>query len=144
MSNRCRANSAYIRQPRPDYGSYLRFIDSCITQLKDQGPSRTCNESKEEEEEDSGLGFQAGERHDLKDPALQCRFPLFPKVAQHAFLHGNMKIDSTKVDSGNVWIRVGIYAPGNTPGSQISRWATVSEVVLSLILGPSGLNSRPY
>ena len=29
-------------------GSYLRRIDSCITQLKAQGPSRTCNESKEE------------------------------------------------------------------------------------------------
>ena len=32
-------------------GSYLRLIDSCITQLKAQRPSRTCNESKEEEEE---------------------------------------------------------------------------------------------
>ena len=32
-------------------GSYLRLIDSCITQLKAQGPSRTCNESKEEEED---------------------------------------------------------------------------------------------
>ena len=32
-------------------GSYLRLIDSCITQLKAQGPSRACNESKEEEEE---------------------------------------------------------------------------------------------
>jgi len=31
-------------------GSYLRLVDSCITQLKAQGPSRTCNESKEEEE----------------------------------------------------------------------------------------------
>ena len=31
-------------------GSYLRLIDSCITQLKAQGPSRTCNESKEDEE----------------------------------------------------------------------------------------------
>ena len=30
-------------------GSYLRIIDSFITQLKAQGPSRTCNESKEEE-----------------------------------------------------------------------------------------------
>ena len=30
-------------------GSYLRRIDSCITQLKAQVPSRTCNESKEEE-----------------------------------------------------------------------------------------------
>ena len=29
-------------------GSYLRLIDSCITQLKAQGPSGTCNESKEE------------------------------------------------------------------------------------------------
>jgi len=31
-------------------GSYLRLIDFCITQLKAQGPARTCNESKEEEE----------------------------------------------------------------------------------------------
>ena len=29
-------------------GSYLRLIDSCITQLKAPGPSRTCNESKED------------------------------------------------------------------------------------------------
>ena len=29
-------------------GSYLRLIDSCITQLRAQGPSRTCNESKED------------------------------------------------------------------------------------------------
>ena len=33
-------------------GSCLRLIDSCITQLKAQGPSRTCNESKEGQEED--------------------------------------------------------------------------------------------
>ena len=32
-------------------GSYLRLIDSCITSLKAQGLSRTCDESKEEEEE---------------------------------------------------------------------------------------------
>ena len=31
-------------------GSYLRLVDSCITQLEAQGPSRTCNASKEEEE----------------------------------------------------------------------------------------------
>jgi len=30
--------------------SHLRLIYSCITQLKAQGPSRTCNESKEKEE----------------------------------------------------------------------------------------------
>jgi len=38
-----------LSQPPTD----LRLIDSCITQLKAQGPSRTCNESKEEEEEES-------------------------------------------------------------------------------------------
>jgi len=32
-------------------GSYLRLTDSCITQLKAEGLSRTCNESKEAEEE---------------------------------------------------------------------------------------------
>ena len=31
-------------------GSYLRLAESCLTQLKAQGPSRTCNESKEEEQ----------------------------------------------------------------------------------------------
>jgi len=33
-------------------GHALRLIESCITQLKAQGPSRTCNESKEEEGEE--------------------------------------------------------------------------------------------
>ena len=33
-------------------GSYLERIDSCITQLEVQGPSWTCNESKEEVKED--------------------------------------------------------------------------------------------
>jgi len=39
----------------------LRLMDSCITQLKDQEPSRTCNESKDEEEEEM--------REPLTDPA---------------------------------------------------------------------------
>ena len=39
-------------------GSYLRLIDSCITQLEDQGPFRTCNESKEEEEAPLGRVLQ--------------------------------------------------------------------------------------
>ena len=34
-------------------GSCLRLIDTCTTQPKAQGPSRTCNESKEEDT----LGF---------------------------------------------------------------------------------------
>ena len=41
-------------------GSYLRHTDSCITQLKAQGPSRTCNGSKEEEEEDHPLASEEG------------------------------------------------------------------------------------
>ena len=36
--------------PVSEAGSYLRLVDSCITQLKAQGPSRACNESKEEED----------------------------------------------------------------------------------------------
>jgi hypothetical protein len=31
-------------------GSCLRLVESCITQLKAQGPSRTCNESEAEGE----------------------------------------------------------------------------------------------
>ena len=43
-----------------EVGSFLRLIDSCITHLKDQGPSRTCNESKEEEEDLAGECVCAG------------------------------------------------------------------------------------
>ena len=32
------------------------LVDCCITQLKAEGPSRTCNESKEEEKEPTGGG----------------------------------------------------------------------------------------
>ena len=46
-------------------GSYLRLIYSCITQLKAQGPSRTCNESKEEEEDEEGRNFNSTQRHPL-------------------------------------------------------------------------------
>ena len=40
-------------------GSYLRLTDSCITQLKAQGPARTCNASNEEEEEEGLRGTTA-------------------------------------------------------------------------------------
>ena len=42
-------------------GSYLRLIDSYITQLKPQGPSRICNEGKEEEKKSAG-GWSAMHR----------------------------------------------------------------------------------
>ena len=37
------------------FRDFLRLIDSCITQLKAQGPSRARDESKEEEEEGFGI-----------------------------------------------------------------------------------------
>jgi len=46
-------------------GSYLRLIDSCISKIKAQGPSRTCNESKEEYREHREVGA-----HRLHDPPL--------------------------------------------------------------------------
>ena len=39
----------------------MRLIDSCITQLKAKGPSRTCNKSKEEEDE-RAVGMELGVR----------------------------------------------------------------------------------
>ena len=43
---------------------YLRLIDSCITQLKAQGPSRTCNQSKEEGSSETHAGAYG--RHILR------------------------------------------------------------------------------
>ena len=47
----------YFTEPSSgsEAGSYLRLVDSCITQLKAQGPSRTCSESKEAEEKSRAL-----------------------------------------------------------------------------------------
>ena len=56
-------------------GTYLRLIDSCITQLKAQGPSRTCNESKEEEEEAyHQVGFRVSGLWRWVKVASSCRF----------------------------------------------------------------------
>ena len=45
----------------------MRLLDFCITQLKAQGPSRTCKESTEEEEEEE-------EEEDTTDRVVPCRF----------------------------------------------------------------------
>ena len=37
---------------KDEAGSYLRLMDSCITRLNAQGPSRRFNENEEEEEEE--------------------------------------------------------------------------------------------
>jgi len=41
-------------------GYKIGLTDSCITHLKAQGPSMTCNESKEEEEVTGARGGHAG------------------------------------------------------------------------------------
>jgi len=45
-----RVRKTTLQECSSEAGSYLRLIDSCITQLQTQGPSRTCIESKEKEE----------------------------------------------------------------------------------------------
>ena len=46
----------------------MRRIDSCVTQRKAQGPSRTCNDSKEEDEEEEE---EEEEEEDLPDAAAE-------------------------------------------------------------------------
>ena len=56
-------------------GSYSTLIDTCISQLLSQEPSRTCNESEEEEEEEGlrvrSIGFGVHERW-FQAPADLC------------------------------------------------------------------------
>jgi len=54
----------------------LRLIDSGITQLKAQGPSRTCNESKE----DGDLVGLVGDHSDEFRAALSDQRPVSAKV----------------------------------------------------------------
>ena len=57
-----RAGAKEIAEVDAPPGSYLRLVDSCITQLKAQGPSRNCDESNKEEEEDQGRGREGNGR----------------------------------------------------------------------------------
>jgi len=75
-------------QDRPSSGtcSYLRLIDSCITQLKAQGPSRTCNESKEE---DSRIWYKTVKAKfwpwlSVKRPYNLLRCSLFARKRKHS------------------------------------------------------------
>jgi len=65
-----------VRPSTTEAGSYLRLIDSCITQLTAQGPSGTCNESKEEDEEAHLLGDVSHAA--LDDAGGARRAPLLP------------------------------------------------------------------
>ena len=55
---------------------YLRLTDFCITQLKAQGPSRTCDESKEEEEKQCGARVCSVLAPDERAPSSSVRVKL--------------------------------------------------------------------
>ena len=58
--------SDFTQSLRSSYtGLYPQSVDSCITQLKAQGPSRTCNESKEVKKcwHGEGSTWRGGLRH---------------------------------------------------------------------------------
>ena len=63
-------------------GSYLRLIDPCITQLEAQGPSRTFNESKEEEAEEE-VFFS---------PNIRARLRLISASASSTSLHSHVTV----------------------------------------------------
>jgi len=82
-------------------GSYLRLIDSCITQFKAHGPSRTCNESNKEEEERIP-GQRPGERAAAYPCAsARSRRPVVLRACvQRALLHTDTIARSRGLKSG--------------------------------------------
>ena len=58
----------------PKASSMVERNDSCITQLKAQGPSRTCNDSKEEQEEEEEEEEEE-EAMAAEPPGAWCRHP---------------------------------------------------------------------
>jgi len=77
VARRHRENERRAQPERPcsgsEAGAYLRLIDSCITQLKAQGPSRTCYESKEEAEKHPRKAHREDERR--AQPERPCVHP---------------------------------------------------------------------
>ena len=59
-----------------------RLMDSCITQLKAQGPSRTYHESHEEEEEVDGHRLDVEGSVDSPTTASGCGAPCVPSDGQ--------------------------------------------------------------
>ena len=81
-------------------GSYLRLIDSCIAQLKAQGPFRNCHESKEEEEEGRfrpGTLAQGGRR--LLKGCLQKLPVLNSPLGLESFFHAPIRVSWCKGNS---------------------------------------------
>jgi len=59
-----------VKQKWVGHERYLRLIQSCITQLQAQGPSRTCNESKEDETRGGGRPWGRAASHRSIDSHL--------------------------------------------------------------------------
>ena len=102
-------------------GSYLRLIDSCITQLKAQGPSRTCNESKEEEEDKTVTA--GGGQDELFDAAFSNYFFFFFTLVTGPRRCLSLKLSDTRVYEPSIRThsrygchaeRRGENAPGNS------------------------------
>jgi len=82
-------------------GSYLRRIGSRITQLKAQGPFRTCNESKEEEEEEEEALQGVGVR--MTSSSATVEFAGYCQVN----ISGVRNKSETKVESGTTQSKSG-------------------------------------
>ena len=56
-------------------GSYLRLMDSFITQLKAEGPSRNCKESKEEADNGTSVSGSRTQDSTARNDQNPLRFP---------------------------------------------------------------------
>ena len=84
--------------------THLRLIDSCITQLKAQGPSRTCNESKEEEEKTTypdgvGAAFAASDGSTtLALVSINGTFYIY--IYMYIYVHTHSKLSTLNIRLG--------------------------------------------
>jgi len=97
-------------------GSYLRLTDSCITQLKAQGPSRTCKESKEEEKKTEKVSSQY---------RIRCRAMMEQLTSFHGHLPGGQgkTLALTAADEPSS-VRTGSW-------TGLPRWKRVPRVGIS-------------
>ena len=102
-------------------GSYLRLIDCCITQHKAQGPSRTYNESKDEEEVSAERGRCKATRKSKFRIDMIC-----PKRGCHVCLYLPREVD----------VRL--------PGKRNSKLAKISLSLCHRLLFSSTLGSRAF
>ena len=108
----------------------MRLIGSCITQLKAQGPSRTCNESKEEEEAVvvDRIGFRCRE------------FGFMVRGLRFTLRDLNVRAESWKVD-----IRLPGKGNSNSHGARpvhliitMIKWFRSSRLSIKNYLSPGG------